>query len=642
MSLRRTATHALCLAALLCLGGGASAEEDSARIPWKGGASFSRTSVDDDLRNVLRAVLAASDLSVIFRPGVDGKVSFAFRDMSPQAAFDQLVAENGLHAGFNPATRTVTIGPAGSAQSATRHFIPLQNVEWSSLRQMLVSFGIGTEGIAFDPQTSLLGVTGDPARVAQVEDLVKTLEQHYGDRRDQDLAETQRSASTQRTDFERHAYQDALNVQTRVFRLRFADVGPTTRNFHGRTVTIPGILETLQAMLGTGGQVPPFSTQAAAPSPFTPSLGAGTALRQSLQGQPPSGPGAGLAGAGGPGADLAGVSAIGKPSISIDQRTNSVIVRGSPAAIAAVADVLHQIDQPVKMVEIEVIIATAELGVVNQLGVAYRGAGGKGSGGVGFDTGTTGGVIGQGTVYNALNLLPATAAGGTVASFLLSGSGVSIQAQLQALASENRARVLSAPHLVTLDNVTARITRSEDIYVPVDTGGLNGQGLSQIQTGLTLEITPSIVPVAAGSPDQLVRLTLDATNSAPGSGTGNQINVNSQEVQTDVLVPDGGTFVIGGLFDDSRLKSTSGIPVLKNIPLLGHLFRTDNSQQSLGQTIFFITPHVVDQQQMVNRDVALGSGTASYMDAQSRRLGVMARDVEGVPVRASAALEEDQ
>ncbi len=638
MSLRRTAARALCLAAVLsCAGPGvATAEDDAARIPWKAGASFSRTSVDDDLRNVLRAVLAASDLSVIFRPGVEGKVSLAFRDMSPQAAFDQLVAENGLHAGFNAATRTVTIGPAAGAQTVVRRFVPLQNVEWSSLRQMLVSFGIGTDGIAYDPQTSLLGVTGDPARVAQVEDLVKTLEQHYGDQRDQSLADTQRSASTQRTDFERHAYQDALNAQTRVFRLRFADVGPTTRNFHGRAVTIPGILETLQAMLGTGGQVPQFATQGPAANAFSPVIGAGPSPRQSLQGAAPGpGPGPGAAGP-----DLAGVAAIGKPSISIDQRTNSVIVRGSPAAIAAVADVLHQIDQPVKMVEIEVIIATAELGVVNQLGVAYRGTTGRG--GAAFDTGTTGGVLGQLPGYNALTLLPTAAAGATVASFVLSGSGTSIQAQLQALASENKARVLSAPHLVTLDNVTARITRSEDIYVPVDTGGLNGQGLSQIQTGLTLEITPSIVPVAPGSPDQLVRLTLDATNSSPGSGTGNQINVNSQEVQTDVLVPDGGTFVVGGLFDDSRLKGTSGIPVLRNIPLLGQLFRTDNSQQSLGQTIFFITPHVVDQQQLVNRDIALGSDTAAYMGAQSRRLGVMARDVEGVPVRASAALEEDQ
>jgi len=82
--------------------------------------------------------------------------------------------------------------------------------------------------------------------------------------------------------------------------------------------------------------------------------------------------------------------------------------------------------------------------------------------------------------------------------------------------------------------------------------------------------------------------------------------------------------------------------VLKNIPLLGQLFRTDNSQQSLGQTIFFITPHVVEQQQLVSRDVALGSDTATYMDVQRQRLGTMARESGGVPVRASAAIEEDQ
>ena len=639
MKIRRIAARAVCAATLLSCWGvwTASAQEDAARIPWTNGLSFSRTSVDDDLRNVLRAILSASHLSVVFRPGVGGKVSLAFHDMNPQTAFDQLIAENGLQAAYSADTRTVTVGPAVSTQGNLRRFVPLQNVEWSSLRQMLVNFGIGTDGIAYDPHSSLLGVTGDPAHVAQVEDLVRTLEQHFGNQHDQELADTQHSAGTQQTDFERHAYQDALNVQTKVFRLRFADVGPTTRNFHGRAVTIPGILETLQAMLGTVSQAPPFSTQSTAPNVFTPSIGGGSSSRQLFQGQPPQGSSQSAGTGPGPAtADLAGMATIGKPTFSIDQRTNSVIVRGSPAAIAAVADVLRQIDQPVKMVEIEVIIATAELGVVNQLGVAYRGT--TGGGGAAFDSGSSGGVLGQVPGYNALTLLPNAAAGATVASFVLHGSGTSIQAQLQALASENKARVLSAPHLVTLDNITARITRSEDIYVPVDTGGLNGQGLSQIQTGLTLEITPSIVPVAPGSPDQLVRLTLDATNSAPGSGTGNQINVNSQEVQTDVLVPDGGTFVIGGLFDDSRLKNTSGIPVLKNIPLLGQLFRTDNSQQSLGQTIFLITPHVVDQQQLVARDVALGSGTASFMSAEARRLGVMARDVEGATGRASATL----
>lgn len=633
------ALFAFFLASILQTGAGALAQDASPRIPWRTDVAFSRTSVDDDVRSVLRAVLSADGLSVIFRPGVEGKVSFNFHEMSLEAAFDQLIAEYGLRASYNPLTRTVTVGP-GSTQAEMRRFFTLQNVDWPSLKQMLISFGIGTDGIAFDPAASMLSVTGDAAHIAQVEDLVKTLERHYGERRDQALSDTQRSANAQRSDLERRAYTDALNVQTKVFRLRFADVGPTTRNFHGRVVTIPGVLETLQSMLGIGGGAPspPFATQTPSYVPIRPAM----SLRQ-LQGagqvqDGSAGPAA--PGSGGPPPELAGLAGIGRPNISIDQRTNSVIVRGSPAAIAAVEEVLRQIDQPVRMVEIEVVIATAEIGVVNELGLAYRASVRNG---VGFDTGTTGGQIANNIPgYNALTLLPAAAAGSTVASFVLSGSGVSLQAQLQALSSENKARVLSAPHLVTLDNITARITRSEDIYVPVDTGGLNGQGLAQIQTGLTLEITPSIVPTAPGNPEQLLRLTLNATNSAPGSGTGSRINVTSQEVQTDVLVPNGGTFVIGGLFDDARLKGRSGIPVLKDIPLVGSLFRTDSNQQSLGQTIFFITPHIIDQQTLVSRDVALGEDTARYMDAQRRQLAGFEREVSGRRPRASAALEEDQ
>ena len=603
--------------------GPAVADDRVAAIPWKQGVTFTRTAVDDDVRSVLRAILAADGLSTVFRPGVDATMSFNFRDMSLEAAFTQVVQSNGLNATFNPSAKTVTIGP-GAPASASRRFITLQNVDWPTLKGMLTSFGIGTDGATFDPSTSVLSVSGDAGHIAQIDDLVKTLEQHYGDKREQALSDTQRSATAQRSDYERRSYADALNTQTRVFRLRFADVGPTTRNFHGRTVTIPGILDTLQAMLGSNSQAAPFATQRAAPAPFTPLLAS--------RGGPAQAP---AAAAPAPEPERAG---IGRPNISIDQRTNSVIVRGSPSAIAAVEDVLRQIDQPVKMVEIEVIIATAELGVVNQLGVSYRGTTRNSTA---FDTGTNGGQLAGVPGYNAFTLLPTAAAGATVASFVLSGSNVSLQAQLQALASENKARVLSAPHLVTLDNITARITRSEDIYVPVDTGGLNGQGLSQIQTGLTLEITPSIVPVQPGSNDQLVRLTLDATNSAPGSGTGNQINVNSQEVQTDVLVPNGGTFVIGGLFDDSRLQSRSGVPVLKDIPLLGQLFRTDSNQQSLGQTIFFITPRIIDQNELISRDVALGP-TSGYMDGQRSRLAGMSREVAGLSRNNSASIEEDQ
>ncbi|MGI4810372.1 MAG: secretin N-terminal domain-containing protein [Janthinobacterium lividum] len=628
----------LALAAALLAGSclsPAAAQNGVAPIPWQSGVTFSRTSVDDDVRSVLRAILAAQGLSVIFQTGVEGRLSFNFREVPLETAFNQVLGEGGLHARFNSATKTVTITSGAETGGGGMRFITLQALQWPSLRQMLTSFGLGTDGISFDPETSVLAVTGDPARVAQIEDLVKTLEKHYDSRRDQALTDGEHAAQAQRSDLERRMYQDALNMQTKVFRLRFADVGPTSRNFHGRTITIPGVLETLQAMLGspTGGA--PFTTQSAASPVFRPSVGP----RTSLPGAPPV-----LSQAqGGPAENRADL--VGRPNLSVDQRTNSVIVRGSPSAIAAVADVLRQIDQPVKMVEIEVIIATAEVGVINQLGISYRGLFRNG---VGVDTGTSLGQLSNLPGYNALTLLPTAAAGAAVASFVVNnGGGTSLTAQLQALAEHNKARVLSAPHLVTLDNITARITRAEDIYVPVDTGGLNGQGLSQIQTGLTLEITPSIVPPASGGGnDKLVRLTLNATNSAPGSGTGNHINVTSQEVQTDVLVPDGGTFVIGGLFDDSRLKSRSGIPVLKDIPLLGGLFRTDNEQQSLGQTIFFITPRVIEQQELVSREIALdsavGPGTSGYMDQQRQRLATTSAKINGSTATASAFLEEDE
>ncbi len=149
------------MAALLlgCLLGAApgAAQDGSAPIPWRPDVTFSRTSVDDDVRSVLRALLSANGLSVIFRPGVEGKVSFNFRNMSPRSAFEQLPQEYDLRAGFNAATQTVTVAPCDGGGGAVRRFITLQNVDWPSLRQMLVSFGIGVQGVVFDPATSVIG-----------------------------------------------------------------------------------------------------------------------------------------------------------------------------------------------------------------------------------------------------------------------------------------------------------------------------------------------------------------------------------------------------------------------------------------------------------------------------------------------------
>jgi type IV pilus assembly protein PilQ len=226
-----------------------------------------------------------------------------------------------------------------------------------------------------------------------------------------------------------------------------------------------------------------------------------------------------------------------------------------------------------------------------------------------------------------------------------------LQAQLQALASDDRARVLSAPRLVTLDNITARITRSQNIYVQVDTrneqgGGTGAVGLQEIQTGLTLEITPSIVPAQTDQNAGFVRLNLRAENSAPGAGVFGQIDVRSQEVQTNVLVPDGATFVIGGLFDDAQIATEAGVPGLKDIPLLGALFKNTNTTKSLGETIFFITPRVVDEREVLQNDIAVKVGSEEYIRRERRTLSEVydkfnAPTPSGPP-RPLSTLEEDE
>jgi type II secretory pathway component GspD/PulD (secretin) len=140
-----------------------------------------------------------------------------------------------------------------------------------------------------------------------------------------------------------------------------------------------------------------------------------------------------------------------------------------------------------------------------------------------------------------------------------------------------------------------------------------------------------------------VRLNLRAENSAPGSGTFGQIDVNSQEVQTNVLVPDNDTFVIGGLFDDSQINQESGIPGLKDIPVLGALFRDTQTQKSLGETIFFITPRIVDERTVLQSDIAVKEGSMEYIKRARAELSTESTSAKppksGTP---TAAIEEDE
>jgi type III secretion system YscC/HrcC family outer membrane pore protein len=592
-------------------------------IPWNRSLTITRTSSDDDIKNVFRSILQANGLSVVFAPSVRKNVSFHLEQVPIQRAFEQLIDQNSLTYSYNAANKTVFIsttgGGGGGAESRASVFITLAGTSYGEVTQAVNNLGLGMGGLRYDASSRTLAISGDAERIKQIQTLVQNLE-----------------AARRRGN---GPVAGLGPEEVKVIPLRFTDVGPSTRQFQGKTVTVPGIADTLKAALGLE-EAPPAAANGEAATPVAP-------------------------------------SPYGRPRISIDPRTNSVVVQGSPSAIAAVEKIIGQLDRPLQMVQIEVLIVTANVGVARQLGIDWRGSrvdvnnnhsvafdtgtsagsssGGGGTGGA--SGGSSGGQVNVGTngqVFNtngldALSLLPAGVAGATTASFVIRGGQAVIEAQLNALASQDRARILSAPKLVTLDNIAARITRSQNIYVQVDTrspsgGGLGGVGLQEIQTGLTLEITPSIVPAQSDHDQSLVRLNLRAENSAPGTGSFGQIDVNSQEVQTNVLVPDADTFVIGGLFDDSNINSESGVPYLKDIPLLGALFRTTKATKSLGETIFFITPKIVDERAVLQNDIAVREGSSEYIRrarAELSAVGVEANRAQH-DVLSLKALEEDE
>ena len=627
----------------------AAMAQSGPRIPWDKTLTVTRTSSDEDIKTVLRSLLQANGLSVIFTPDVEGAISFRLDKVPIASAFDQLIQEHNLAYTYNPNAKTVSVTTlaADAERAKSGAFVPLDQVTYQELTRALENFGLPAQSLKYDPGTRTVAINGDTQHVQQIAELIKTLEASHQKQRERQNEERAREIQLKRAELTQEAYEQLKSFEVKVIPLRFTDVGPTTKQFQGRTVTIPGIADTLMSILGIKpsqpGSLPPPAT---APAALPPDNGA-TPDVLSPQDK-----------------FLGEAEQLGHPRISIDQRTNSVVVQGTPEAIASIEKIIHDLDRPLQMVQIEVTIAQADLGVARELGVNWRGsaftAGGTPLSGA-IDTGTSPPQIGNSdtgkgfntTGLDALSLLPnGSTPGQTTASFVVKGAESALQAQLQALASRDRARILSAPRLVTLDNITARITRSQNIYVQVDTrgpngGGLGGVGLQEIQTGLTLEITPSIVPAESDRQEAFVRLNLRAENSTPGAGVFGQIDVKSQEVQTNVLVPDGATFVIGGLFDDSQITNESGVPGLKDIPILGALFRSKTNTKSLGETIFFITPHLVDERIVLQDDIAVKVGSEEYIRRERRALTTEVHDPANAEASGSgesplSQLEEDE
>jgi len=310
--------------------------------------------------------------------------------------------------------------------------------------------------------------------------------------------------------------------------------------------------------------------------------------------------------------DVAKVVSDGKQSILskrgsavVDARTNQLFVQDGSGRLEDVRKLIAKLDIPVRQVLIEARIVEANdnfaktLGVrlgfndsgihrLNGLNTSFQTAPTLDS--LGVANGAAGATAG---LSNNVNL-PAQGVAGSNGSFAISlFNGLQtrfINLEISALENDGKGKIISNPRVLTTNNVEALIEQGTEI--PYQTTSASGTTTSFRKASLALRVKPQITP------DGNVIMTLDVNKDAPDLATASSagIAISTKHVKTEVLVENGGTVVIGGIYTQTSANATTKIPFFGDLPVLGNLFRNNLRSDAKTELLVFITPRIVQDQ----------------------------------------------
>ena len=274
-----------------------------------------------------------------------------------------------------------------------------------------------------------------------------------------------------------------------------------------------------------------------------------------------------------------------------EPRTNQLFVTDVPSVLEQVQALVQKLDVPVRqvMIEARIVEATdswgrslgAKLGINGTTGT---GRGSSTSGGIGIDTSNS---TKGGTLFN----LPATAQNGYSAaamavSIFSSGASRFLTLEISALEADGEGKVVSSPRVVTADQTKAIIEQGTEL--PYQSATSSGATSVQFRkANLKLEVTPQVTP------EGNVIMDVDVTNDSVGQATTDGYAINTKHVQTNVLVENGGTVVIGGIYTMTNNKDVTKVPLLGDIPILGNLFKNTTKSTKKTELLVFISPKIV-------------------------------------------------
>ncbi len=290
-------------------------------------------------------------------------------------------------------------------------------------------------------------------------------------------------------------------------------------------------------------------------------------------------------------------------SLFVDTRTNTMIVSDTQERITDVLALVSTLDRQTPQVMIEVRIVEATRDFTRELGVRFRGRAARVNNANFPNAITVGGAQNQAPGNFLVDLPAAVGAGsGGAIGVLLSGASSLLDIELSALESSGKAKVVSNPKIATLDNKEAVLTSG--VRIPFETVSEEGTQTEFVDASITLRVTPHVTP------DGFISMKVNATKNEPNEAirsAAGQPSITTREATTEMLVKDGDTVVIAGLYKRDLSFNKNGVPGLSKIPVLGWLFKKQARTDNIEELLIFITPRIIKQPVQPSRAEALST-----------------------------------
>lgn len=503
------------------------------------------------LSDVLREVANAGGLQIEVARGLKGPVNGEF-DEPPSRVFARLIEAYGLVWYYDG--HIIHVFPASDSHTRTIPFAPMSRDEVANL---LASLELDDSHLPVRYSDTTAVVSGPGEFVDAIEEAI---------------------SQAQRQTTVTPAVDETV---IRVFPLRYAQAQDITYTSGNRQQTMPGVASLLRQLMADV----PVSV------PDRPSPAKLRSEARAARGGPPPLPslrGLGLADTSAvpeldvplPGSDpLRPAAPPTRRNIVADARTNSVVIYDVPSMMPSYERTIAMLDKPQDLVEITAAVIDVSSDAASDLGIRWGGGTRGGSGYAAVSSSPAASDSSIAPVMPGLNLATMI---GSSASYLF--------AKIHALEQDGKARILSRPQVLTLNNSEAILSSHSSVYVRV--AGNQDVDLYNVDTGLTLKVTPTVECALDGTRKILLNVQID-DGAFDSSQTVDGIpRVNNHSIVTQAVIVDGESLLLGGYQYEQSQQSSSEVPVLGDIPYIGALFRDDQTQGERAERLILITPRI--------------------------------------------------